>query len=202
VMTIFMAGHETTATSLAWTLNLLDANPSATARLRGELNAVLGDRKPAFADLPRLPYLKMCLEESMRLRPPVWSYSRMAAGPDRLGETDIPKGGLILLCNYAMHRDPRYWTEPDAFRPERFSQEESEKRPRYAYFPFGGGPRVCIGNGMAMMEGELVLACLLRAFDFRMAPGRAAEMNPLVTLRPKGGMWMAPSPVEAPVLTP
>jgi cytochrome P450 len=199
VMTIFMAGHETTATAMAWTLALLHENPSATERLRGEISSVIGERKPAFADLPRLPWLKQCLEESMRLRPPVWSYSRTALGPDRLGDTDIPKGALILLCNYAMHRDPRFWSDPEAFRPERFAPEEAKKRPAYAYFPFGGGPRICIGNGMAMMEGQLVLACLLRAFDFRLAEGRAPEMNPLVTLRPKGGMWMTPASVRAPV---
>lgn len=199
VMTIFMAGHETTATAIAWTLSLLAENPEALARMRAELEEVLGDRRPAFADLPRLPYLKAVFEESMRLRPPVWSYSRTAAGPDNLGGVDIPKGALVFLCNYAMHRDPRFWEAPEAFRPERFSSEEAKKRPGYAYFPFGGGPRICIGNGMSMVEGQLVLACLLRAFGFRHAEGRAPEMNPLVTLRPKGGLWMVPEAVPAAV---
>ncbi len=192
VMTIFLAGHETTATSLAWTLNLLAGNPAAEETLRRELES-LGDRDPGFADLQRLPYLKMVLEESMRIKPPVWSFSRTAAGPDTLGSAAIPKGALVFVCPWSMHRDPRWWDDPEAFRPERFAPDQEAKRPRYAYFPFGGGPRMCIGNGFSMTEGALVLACLLRRFRFRMRSQEPVGMKPLVTLRPKGGMWMTVS---------
>ncbi|MDB5102608.1 MAG: hypothetical protein JWP91_297 [Fibrobacteres bacterium] len=190
VMTIFLAGHETTATSLAWTLYLLNRNPTAEARLREELRTVLGDRDPSYSDLPRLPYLKMVNEESMRLRPPVWSFSRSAVAEDTLGPCGIPKGGLVMMSPFAMHRDPRYWgDDADFFRPERFSPAESEERPRYAYFPFGGGPRICVGSGFAMAEGALVLACLMRRFRFRLW-AESVDMKPMVTLRPLGGMPM------------
>ena len=192
VMTIFLAGHETTATSLAWTLELLDANPEAEDRLRSELQTVLGDRDPGFADMPRLPYLRMVFEESMRLRPPVWSFSRTAVAADNLGPCKVPPGALVMLSPYAMHRNPKWWSDPEAFRPERFSPAESEKRPRYAYFPFGGGPRICIGSGFAMAEGALVLACLIRRFHFRLAVPRPVALRPIVTLRPVGGMPMTP----------
>lgn len=192
VMTIFLAGHETTATSLAWTLELLDANPEAEASLRDELRTVLGDRDPGFADLPRLPYLRMVVEESMRLRPPVWTFSRTAAAADVLGPCKVPAGTLVMMSPYAMHRDPKWWSEPEAFRPERFSPAETEKRPRYSYFPFGGGPRICVGSGFAMAEGELVLASLIRRFKFRLAVPRPVDLKPIVTLRPVGGMPMTP----------
>jgi cytochrome P450 len=190
VMTIFLAGHETTATSMAWTLELLDAHREALARLRRELADVLGDRDPAYADIPRLPYLRMVLEESMRLRPPVWTFSRTALRADTLGSLPVKAGTLVMMSPYAMHRDPRWWQDPDAFRPERFAPAEAEKRPRYAYFPFGGGPRICVGSGFAMAEGMLVLACLLRRFDFGLAVPRPVPLKPIVTLRPRDGMPM------------
>ncbi|MDB5051930.1 MAG: cytochrome [Fibrobacteres bacterium] len=190
VMTIFLAGHETTATSLAWTLMLLDENPIVEENLRAEFHAVLGERDPVFADMPRLPYLKSVLEESMRVRPPVWVFSRTALADDMLGDCRIPKGTAVMLSPYAMHRDPRYWEDPEAFQPERFAAGEAEKRPRYAYFPFGGGPRICVGSGFAMAEGALVLACLLRRFRFKKANPGPVGMKPLVTLRPRGGMPM------------
>ena len=194
VMTMFTAGHETTANALAWTFLLLAQNPEAEARLRQELSSVLRGRAPALEDLPRLTYLSCVLKESLRIYPPAWVSSRLSIGPDEMGRFRIAPGCLILVSPYLTHRHPALWPEPERFRPERFLEPATAELPRYAYFPFGGGPRQCIGNGFALMEAQIVLAALLQRFRLELVPGRAVEPEPLITLRPRGGLWVRARP--------
>jgi cytochrome P450 len=188
IMTLFLAGHETTANALSWTFYLLAQNPKAERRLHAELDSVLGNRPPTLADLPRLPYTKMVFSESLRLFPPAWVVGRTATAPDHIGGYTIPKGATVLMSQYLMHRHPVYWDQPDQFKPERFESETD--RPRYAYFPFGGGPRLCIGEPFAWMEGELLIATLAQQWRFKLAPGAMVEPDPSITLRPKYGLPM------------
>jgi cytochrome P450 len=189
-MTLFLAGHETTALTLSWTWYLLGQNPSAEARLEEELRSVLGGRSPQVADLPHLPYLHAVINEVLRLYPPAYILARVAIAPFRIGEYDFPPGETVLLSQWVMHRDPRYYDDPDAFRPERWLDGLADRLPPGAYFPFGDGPRRCIGQGFALLESALVIATIAQRFRFRMVPGRTAEPEPLVTLRPKQGIWM------------
>lgn len=186
VMTLFLAGHETTANALTWTFYLLAQNPTAEGRLHAELDSVLGNRPPTLADLPQLPYTKRVFSEAMRLFPPAWVVGRTAIAPDHIGGYTIPTGAIVLLSQYLMHRHPVYWDQPDQFKPERFESETD--RPRYAYFPFGGGPRLCIGEPFAWMEGELLIAALAQQWRFTLAPGAVVEPDPSITLRPKHGL--------------
>ncbi|HVC08877.1 MAG TPA: cytochrome P450 [Elusimicrobiota bacterium] len=188
-MTMFTAGHETTANALAWTFYLLAQNPAAETRLRKELAAVLGGRTPGVEDLPRLPYLSCVIRESLRLYPPAWVISRMSEGPDEMGGFEVPAGCLVIVSPHLTHRHPGFWPEPERFKPERFLEPGTAELPRFAYFPFGGGPRQCIGNGFALMEAQIVLATLLQRFRLELAPGHLVEPEPLITLRPKGGLW-------------
>jgi cytochrome P450 len=190
VMTIFLAGHETTATALAWTWYLLSENPEAEARLHAEVDAVLGRRPPAYRDLASLPYARMVLEESMRLYPPAWAVGRFAVDDDEVGGYRLPKGSQVVMSQYVTHRHPQFWDRPEAFDPERFTPERSAGRPRFAYFPFGGGPRMCIGADFAMIEAQLALAAVARRYRLRLAPRQRVETDALVTLRPKHGMVM------------
>jgi cytochrome P450 len=189
-MTLFLAGHETTALTLSWTWYLLGQNPAAQTRLREELRDVLGGRPPEIADLARLPYLHAVINEVLRLYPPAYILARVAIAPFRIGEYDFPAGETVLLSQWVMHRDPRYYDDPDAFRPERWLDGLADRLPPGAYFPFGDGPRRCIGQGFAMLESALVIATIAQRFAFRLAPGRSAVPEPLVTLRPKHGIWM------------
>ncbi|HEV2957008.1 MAG TPA: cytochrome P450 [Xanthobacteraceae bacterium] len=183
-MTLLLAGHETTANALAWTWDALARNPAAEERLHGELDEVLGDRDPVPEDYPRLPFTRDVVAESMRLRPPAWILGRRAIRPIRLGDWDVPAGSVILTAQIVTHRNPRYWTRPEAFRPERWSNGETAALPRGAYFPFGGGNRICIGESFAWTEAVLVLATIARRVRFRgLNPGRV-PLAPLVTLRP------------------
>lgn len=191
-MTLFLAGHETTAVALTWTWYLLGGYPQAEATLHKEIDRVLGDRLPTVADLPNLPYTERVLRESMRLYPPAWVIGRTAIEDVEIGGTPIPAGATALVSPWLMHRDPRFWPDPLAFRPERWEQEQD--RPRYAYFPFGAGPRVCIGEPFAWMEGALVLATIARRWRFRRVPGHPVALRPLITLRPRYGMRMTPEP--------
>ncbi|MFL6332591.1 MAG: cytochrome P450 [Pyrinomonadaceae bacterium] len=196
-MTIFLAGHETTANALAWTWYLLSQNPEAEARLHRELEEVLAGRPPAAEDLPRLRYTEMIFTESMRLYPPAWILGRRALEDYEVGGHRIPRGALVILSPYVMHRDPRFFPDPERFDPERWTPEARAARPQFSYFPFGGGPRRCIGEGFAWMEGVLVIATLAQRWRLRLAPGQRIEPQPGVTLRPRRGVLMTPERREA-----
>ena len=190
IMTLFLAGHETTANVLSWTWLLLGQNPQVEAKLIDELQSVLGGRAPTPADLPRLTYTDMVLKEAMRIYPPVWIIGRRAVAPFRLGEFELPAKTNVLMSQLLMHRDARYFPEPERFDPDRWRAGDSRgaSLPRFAYFPFGGGPRVCIGAGFATMEAVLLLATIAQKFQINVAAGQKIEMLPSVTLRPKSGI--------------
>ena len=190
LLTIFLAGHETTANALTWTWYLLSKHPEAEARFHQELNEVLGSRKPNFEDAAQLRYTEMVLAESMRLYPPAWAIGRLATVDCELGGYFVPKKSLVLVSQYVMHRDERYYEDPLTFDPERWTPEARETRPAFAYFPFGGGPRRCIGEGFAWMEGILLLATIGQLWQLRLVPHHPVALKPVVTLRPKHGMKM------------
>lgn len=194
VVTLLLAGHETTAKALTWTFYLLDQHREAEARLQAEVDDVLQGRAPTVDDLPNLPYTWMVLQESMRLRPPIWLLSRIAVADDVIGGYHIPAGSLVVISPYALHRHPAYWEYPEAFHPEHFSQEQEAERPGYAYVPFSGGPRLCVGKPFAIMETRLVLATVAQHYQLRLLPGHPVTPEALVTLRPRYGM---PMTVEA-----
>jgi cytochrome P450 len=189
-MTIFLAGHETTANALTWTWYLLSQNPEAEARLHAELDEVLGGKLPTYEDVARLKYTEKVLAESMRLYPPAFTLGRRALQDYQAGGYTIPAGSIVLMSQYLMHRDPRYFPDPLRFDPERFTPEAQALRPKFAYFPFGGGPRLCIGEPFAWMEGVLLLATLAQRWQMRLVPGHPVMPRPTVTLRPKYGMRM------------
>ena len=188
VMTLMLAGHETTANALTWTFYLLQQHPEVEARLVAELDAVLGERVPTFQDLPRLAYTARVFDEAMRLYPPAWLISRTPLAEDVLGGYTIPKGAIVVLLPYVIHRHPDFWERPETFDPDRFLPERSGTRARYAWLPFGGGQRRCIGSGLALMQGHLVLAMVARRYSFRLVPGHPVEPQALVTLRPRYGL--------------
>jgi len=190
IMTLFLAGHETTANVLSWTWLLLGQNPEVEQKLIEELTRVLGGRVPVPADLPQLVYTDAVLRESMRLYPPVWVIGRRALAAFRLGDYEIPADTNVLISQYLMHRDARYFPEPDRFDPDRWSAGDPRAAalPRFAYFPFGGGPRVCVGAGFAMMEAVLLLATIAQQFQIQIPPGEKISMQPSVTLRPRSGI--------------
>jgi cytochrome P450 len=188
VMTLFLAGHETTANALAWAWSLLARNPEAEARFHEEIDAVLGDRLPGAADLPALRRCRQVMAESMRLYPPVWAISRRVVEPITIGGYPVPAGAGVLTSQWISHRDPRWFEDPRSFRPERWTEDFEARLPKLAYFPFGGGPRICIGMGFAWMEGVLLLATIGRRWTMRLAPGPRIEPHPRITLRPKNGV--------------
>jgi cytochrome P450 len=194
VMTFLLAGHETTANALSWTLYLLARNPEAESRLRAEIREALGDRPPALEDLPRLEYTRRVLQESMRLCPPAWLLEREALEEDVVGGFRVPRGALVMLCPYTVHRHTEFWDEPERFDPDRFLPERSAQRPRCAYFPFGSGQRQCIGEAFAMLEMELILPQVLQAVRLEAVPGHPVEPDPGVTLRPRHGILMKALP--------
>jgi cytochrome P450 len=188
-MTILLAGHETTALTLAFALHLLAQNPAAAERLATEIAEVLGDRPATAGDMPRLRYAEGVVRESMRLYPPAWALGREAIAPCTIGGYRIEPGTQLWVAQWVVHRDPRWFSEPEAFRPERWENDFAKSLPRHAYFPFGGGPRVCIGNAFAMMEAVLILVTIARRF--RVTPpadARPLALAPSVTLRPKHGV--------------
>jgi cytochrome P450 len=191
-MTLFLAGHETTANLLSWTWYLLSQHAEVEAKLHAELDALLeGGRLPTIEDLPALRYTEMVVAETMRLYPPAWTVGRLAIEEHEVGGYVIPKGALVLLSQYVTHRDPRFFPDPARFDPERFTPEAKESRPPFAYFPFGGGVRRCIGEGFAWMEATLLVATLARRWRMRLAPGHTVETSPRITLRPgKAGVLM------------
>ncbi len=188
IITLFVAGHETTANALTWALYLLAQHPDVYAKATQAVDDTLGGRAAAMADLPALAYIQWIVQESMRLYPPAWVLSRATTAPLTVRGYELPVGAIVLASPWAMHRHPAYWYEPDTFRPERFATHEDKLKA--AYFPFGGGPRVCVGNSFAMMEMVLVLATLLQHFCFEMVPGQAIEPEPVVTLRPNTAVRM------------
>jgi cytochrome P450 len=190
VVTMLVAGHESTGTSLSWTLYLLSRYPSVARRVEGELREVLSGRPPGFQDLPNLPYLSMVLKESLRLYPPFWLLTRTPLADDELAGHRIPAGSILMFSAFVTQRRPDFWPNPEAFDPERFLPERSEGRPQFAYYPFGGGPRVCIGGRLAEMQSLLVLASVLQRYDFHAVPGQRVEPAAMLSLRPKGGLWM------------
>jgi cytochrome P450 len=191
LMTIFLAGHETTANALTWTWYLLSQNPEAEARLHEEIDRVLAGRVPGFDDVAKLKYTEMVLAESMRLYPPAWALGRLAMEDFEIGGYVVPRKSLVLMSQYVMHRDPRYFAEPFKFKPERWTPEARESRPQFSYFPFGGGPRRCIGEGFAWMEGILLIATIARQWQMRLVPNHPVVLKPVITLRPKHGMRMS-----------
>jgi cytochrome P450 len=197
VMTFLAAGYETTARALAWTFYLLDRNPEQGRKLREELARVLGGRPPTYEDLPRLVYTKMFVQESMRLYPPVWGLARRARVEDEIGGHRVPKGSRLIISSYVTHRHPAFWENPEKFDPEHFTPERSEGRPRYAYFPFGGGSRQCIGINFATMEATLITAMVAQCFDLSLVPGHPVEPQATLTLKPRYGMPMVPRGVVA-----
>ena len=190
VMTLFLAGHETTAILLTWCLYLLSKHPESERRLHKEVSEVLGDRTPTVADLPAMSYSRMVIEETLRLYPPAWITSRQAEAEDILCGYLVPTGTLTWLSPYIMHRHPNYWDNPEGFDPERFSPERSEGRPHYAYFPFGGGGHQCVGKHFALMEAQLVLATIMQHYRLDLVPGHPVEPQALVALRPRHGLPM------------
>jgi cytochrome P450 len=196
VMTLVLAGHETTASALAWAFHLLHRHPEAEERLVREVASVLGNRVPGFEDLPRLAYTARVFDETLRLYPPAWFFSRMALADDELGGYTIPRGSIVVVLPYVIHRHPAFWEHPEAFDPDRFLPERSGSRPRFAWLPFGGGQRVCIGQGLAVMEGQLILAMMAQRYRFRPVPGHPVEPRALVTLRPSHGLRVTAHPVD------
>jgi len=189
-ITLILAGHETTSNALTWTFYLLAQNPEAEARLHAELDAMLGSKLPTADDLAALPFTERVLAESMRLFPPAYAVGRWTLEDHAFGPYLIPKHSVVLSSQWVMHRDPRFYPEPEKFDPDRWTPEARAARPKFAYYPFGGGNRVCIGEGFAWMEGILILATLARKWKLRLAPGFRAELWPAVTLRPRHGMPM------------
>jgi len=189
-VTLFLAGHETTANALAWSFHLLGRHPDVAARLADEARAVLAGRPPAMDDLPRLPTALLVLKEAMRLYPPAYMVGRQAERAVPLGPVVLRPGDTVFVNIYAMHRRADYFDAPDEFRPERFTPEREKLLVRGAYLPFGGGPRICIGNHFALMEGQLILASLAQRLRFVPLDDRPVVPEPLVTLRPKGGLPM------------
>ncbi|MEP7273831.1 MAG: cytochrome P450 [Acidobacteriota bacterium] len=191
-MTIFLAGHETTANALTWTWYLLSQHPEVEERLHREIESVLGNRLPTAEDVPNLRYTEMVFSEAMRLYPPAWLLGRMALEDHQINGQKIPRRSLVLMSQYVTHHDERWYPDPYRFDPERWRTGEKEKRPRFSYFPFGGGPRLCIGESFAWMEGALVIATIAQRWRLRLAPEQEIDLMPLVTLRPRFGMKMIP----------
>jgi enediyne biosynthesis protein E7 len=190
LITLLLAGHDTTASTLGWTLYLLDRHPEVGDRVRAEVDEVLGDRLPTFEDVHRLTYTSMVLHEVMRLYPAVWLLPRKALAEDEIGGFRVPAGADVVLCPYTLHRHPDFWEDPDRFDPERFSKGRSAGRNRYSYVPFGAGPRVCVGSSLGMLEATVVLAVLLRRLRLSVPPGHRVQAEPMLTLRVKGGLPM------------
>ncbi|MCS7081224.1 MAG: cytochrome P450 [Chloracidobacterium sp.] len=188
VITLLLAGHETTAITLTWAVYVLTQEPVVAERLYDEVSSVLRGASPTADDLKRLPYTRMVIEETMRLYPPAWGLPREAINDDEIGGYHIPGRTLVALNQFLTHRHPDFWDEPERFDPERFTPERAAARPMFAYFPFGGGQRVCIGGQFALMEATLVLAMLAQRYRVRLAPGHPIEFDTMFTLRPKYGV--------------
>jgi enediyne biosynthesis protein E7 len=196
LITLLLAGHETTASTLGWTLHLLAGRPDVRERLHAEAVAVLGDRLPEYDDLHRLPVATMVLQETMRLRPPVWILTRKALADDEVGGYHVPARSDVLICPYLVHRNPEFWPEAEKFDPDRFDPDQPNTRPRYAYLPFGAGPRFCVGNNLGLLEATFVLTLLARDLDLTPVPGHRVVPEPMLSLRLGGGLPMTVRPAR------
>jgi len=192
--TIFMAGHETTGVGLAWAMYQLAMNPEVQERLAEEVESALCGRVPVLADVPNLPYTRQVVDETLRLHPPIWLFPRDAVADDVIAGRRIPAGSSVFQCPYVTHRHPDFWTRPDVFDPERFAPGGQDDRPRFAYFPFGGGQRQCIGNQMALLQMQLTIAMTAQRYRLSPAPGGQPEIGTLVSLRPLRGMGVSIQP--------
>lgn len=190
LMNLLLAGYDTTASALSWTWMLLSQNPVVEAKMLDELQAVLGGRVPTIADLPQLRYTERVVMEAMRLFPPIWMVSLQAMEDCEIGEYSIPTGTLVFVSQWVMHRDPRYFDNPEEFNPDRWTDDLTKRLPTYAYFPFGGGPRVCIGRSFAMMEAVLVVATIAQKYQLTLVPEHPTVPRPSISLCPKYGMKM------------
>ncbi|MGW5051294.1 cytochrome P450 [Actinokineospora sp. NPDC004072] len=190
LVTLLLAGHETTASTVGWTLHLVGKHPEVRQRLHEEAVAVYGDRRPEYADLAKLRYTHMVLDEAMRLYPPVWILPRRALQDDEVGGYHVPAGAEVLICPYTLHRHPAYWPEPTRFDPQRFDPDVPSGRPRYAHIPFGAGPRFCVGNHLGMMEATFIISTLMRELRLDEVPGFRVTPEPMMSLRLGGGLKM------------
>jgi enediyne biosynthesis protein E7 len=195
LVTLLLAGHETTASTLGWTWYLVSQHPEVSSRLHAEALEVLGDRLPTYADLARLTYTTQVVEEAIRLYPPVWMLSRRAVAADEIGGYPIPAGADVLICPYTVHRNPRFWHAPETFDPERFRPDIATARPRYAYIPFGAGPRFCVGSNLGLLEAVLVVAMMAREFRLTLASTRPVVPEPMLSLRLRGGLPVTVAPI-------
>jgi cytochrome P450 len=193
LITLLLAGHETTASTLGWSLHLLDRNPEVWQRMHEEAVAVLGDRDPTDDDLRELRYTGQVIQEVIRLYPPVWILTREAIDEDVVDGFAVPAGSDVVVCPYTLHRHPAFWPEPDRFDPDRFASDRVNDRPRYAHIPFGAGPRFCVGSHLGLMEATFVLAMLARELRLRTAPGHTVTPQPMLSLRLGGGLPMTVS---------
>ena len=194
VKTLLLAGYETTASALTWTWYLLSQNLHTTDRLRQEVVDALGERTPRYPDLENMPFISMVLSESLRLYPPAWTLGRRALDEDVIDGYYIPANTVIAICIYTLHRHPGFWERPDTFDPERFSPEKAAGRNKFAYIPFGAGPRQCIGNTFGLMEAALVIACVLQRFELRLMPGMEVHPQPVFVLRANRNVMMSLHP--------
>jgi len=191
ILTLMLAGYETTASALSWTWYLLTQNPMAMERLRREVWETLNGRPPRYADLENLPYTSMVLNESLRLFPPAWTLGRRALGEDEIGGYYVAPNTVLAICIYTVHRHPNFWDHPDAFDPERFSPERSAGRHKFAYIPFGAGPRQCIGNHFGLLEASLIIACIAQRFELHLMPGVEVRPQAVFVLRPARDLLMS-----------
>ena len=188
---LFVAGHETTANALSWTWYLLSQHPEVMERIRREHESVLSGREPGFEDLPQLEYTLQVIDEAMRLYPPAWITDRLCIEDDQYGDLPLPKGSRVVAYIHGIHHRPSLWDDPESFRPERFSRERKKAYHPFAYMPFGGGPRLCIGNNFALMEMQLVLVKMLQRYLLESVPDFEPELQPLITLRPRNGVMVS-----------
>jgi cytochrome P450 len=190
LVTYFIAGQETTALALSYAFCLLSQNPAAEAALHAELDRVLGGRRPTADDVAQLHYAELVIKESMRIYPPVWAVGREALEDCEIGGQRVSKGAQVLMVQFIVHRDPRFWCDPERFNPSRWDDECTKNLPRCAYFPFGDGPRACIGANLAMMETVLLLATIAQRYRLELAEGQTLHLIPSMTLRPRDGINM------------
>jgi cytochrome P450 len=189
-MQLLVAGHETSSNGLSWLLYLLSSHPECLERVRQEFDSVLGDAPLSHADVPKFEFTTQVIQEGLRLYPPFWMIDREAIADDRVGDIEIPRGSTVIVYVYGAHHAPRYWDNPESFDPERFIKGSEKLRTPFTYLPFGGGPRVCIGNQYAMLQILMILSVVLRKYDFELTPGQTIEARPMVILRPKHGIRM------------
>jgi len=189
-MQLLVAGHETSSNGLSWLLYLLSSRPECLERIRQEFDSVLGNAPLSHADVPKFEFTTQVIQEGLRLYPPFWMIDREAVANDRAGDIEIPRGSTVIVYVYGAHHAPRYWESPESFDPERFIKGNEKLRTPFTYLPFGGGPRVCIGNQYAMLQILMILSDLLRKYDFQLTPGQTIEARPMVILRPRHGIRM------------